>query len=236
MAFALIACTGAFAYADDVSEEELVAFGEVELWLGPDEIVVAAGESGLWLGPDEILMAEDEKAFALTAFRDLPANPTADDIRVAIEASGAKDKNRILALMYGASDPVAAYQAFNAWAQGVGDVAVVNSDYAGDSFAFGVEELFENAPEVQISDIVAGTGGPGAMAVVVTVKDGDSPKRVSSEKVAQMFEATTDVADWTKGRIKANVIDHTGKVATPVEFTVTPGDGTAERAFLRIRK
>ena len=113
---------------------------------------------------------------------------------------------------------------------------MLNSDHAGDSFAFGVEELFEHEPEVQISDVAVGTGAPGAMSVAVTVKDGDSPKPVKSAHVAQMFEATTDVADWTKGRIKANVTDRTGKVATPVEFTVTPGDGTAERAFLRIRK
>lgn len=42
--------------------------------------------------------------------------------------------------------------------------------------------------------------------------------------------------DWTEGRIKATVIDRTKDLATPVEFTVTPGDGTSEKAFLRIRK
>ena len=222
--------------AEVAPEEEVVAIGEATFWLGGDEVDVASGESVFWLGPDEIVVSTDEREFALSAFRDLPANPTVDDVRLAIEASGAKDKNRILALICGASDPVAAYQAFNAWAQGVGDVAVVNSAYAGDSYAFGVDELFENAPKVQISDIAVGTGEPGAMAVAVTVKDGDSPKRVKSANVALMFEATTDVANWTEGRIEANVTDRTKDLATPVKFTVTPGDGKAEKAFLRIRE
>ena len=113
---------------------------------------------------------------------------------------------------------------------------MLNSDHAGDSFAFGVEELFEHEPEVQISDVAVGTGAPGAMSVAVTVKDGDSPKPVKSANVAQMFEATTDVADWTEGQIEATVTDRTKDLATPVEFTVTPGDGTSEKAFLRIRK
>ena len=232
---ALVAGAGVLAWADD-APDEVVAFGETEFWLGGDEVVVATGKGVFWLGPDEFVVATGEKEFALTAFRELPENPTADDVRAAIEASGAKDSNRILALINGASDPVAAYRAFIAWAQGVGDVAVLNSDHAGDSFAFGVEELFEHEPEVQISDVAVGTGAPGAMSVAVTVKDGDSPKPVKSANVAQMFEATTDVADWTEGRIEATVTDRTKDLATPVEFTVTPGDGTSEKAFLRIRK
>ena len=236
LAAALVAGAGASVWA----AEEVVAVGEAEFWLGPVgdsvEEVVAVDEQEFWLGPDEIAVAWAEMEFVLTAFRELPENPTADEIRAAIEAVGAKDSNRILALINGADDIGAAYRAFVAWAQGVGDVAVLNSDHAGDSFAFGVEELFEHEPEVQISDVAVGTGAPGAMAVAVTVKDGDSPKPVKSANVAQMFEATTDVADWTEGRIEATVTDRTGKVATPVEFAVTPGDGTSEKAFLRIRK
>ena len=53
MAVALIACAGAFAYADDAPEEELVAFGESGLWLGPDEIVVATGEREFALMPPD---------------------------------------------------------------------------------------------------------------------------------------------------------------------------------------
>ena len=130
----------------------------------------------------------------------------------------------------------AAYRAFVAWAQGVGDVAVLNSDHAGDSFAFGVEELFENAPEVWFTDVFVNANAPGTLDVAVTVKDGSMPKPVASANVAQMFEATTDVKDWTEGRIEADVTDRTKDLATPVEFTVKPGAGMFEKAFLRIRK
>lgn len=237
MAVALIACAGAFAYADDAPEEELVAFGESGLWLGPDEIVVAAGVSGLWLGPDEILMAEDEKAFALTAFRDLPANPTADDIRAAIEASGAKDANRILALIGGADDPQAAYLAFRKWAEGCGDLAtVLTSDHAGDSFALGAEKVFGNDPKVEVSS--ASVSASGTMEIVVTVKDGEEVVAVASGKVAEMFEATNDLADWKSAetKLEPHVTDKTQGVSSSVTFTVTPGDGTSDKAFLRIRK
>ena len=214
LAAALVAGAGVSAWAEDAPEEEVVAFGDAEFWLGPDEITVATGE----------------KEFALVVFRALRSD---GDIADALRASGAVDKERILELIGSSPD---ADRAFKAWAESLGDIAVAASSHAGDSFAFGVEELFENAPEVRFTDVSVNTNASGTLDVAVTVKDGDSPKRVSSENVAQMFEATTDVADWTEGRVEANVTDRTKKVATPVEFTVTPGDGTSEKAFLRIRK
>ena len=230
-AAALVAVTGLAAYAEDVSEEEVVAFGEAEFWLGGDEVAVASGEGELfWLGPDEVAVATGEKKFPLMVFRALRSD---GDIEPALRASCAVDKARILELI-GSSPDV--YRAFKAWAEGLGDIAVAASVHAGDSFAFGVEELFESAPEVRFTDVFVNTNASGTLDVAVTVKDGGAPKRVSSANVAQMFEATTDVADWTEGRIEATVTDRTGAVATPVEFTVTPGDGTSEKAFLRIRK
>ena len=232
LAAALVAGVGAFAWAEDAPEEEVVAVGEAEFWLGGDEIAVASGESELWLGPDEIAVATDEKVFPLVVFRTLRAD---DDIAAALQASGAVDKNRIIGLI--GSSPVA-YQAFKAWAEGLGDIAVMNSGHAGDSFAFGVEELFENAPVVWFTDVSVNPNATGALDVAVTVKDGDSDKPVSPANVAQRFEATTNVADWTEGRVEVDVTDRTGteKVATPVKFTVKFADDQAKKAFLRIRK
>jgi len=179
----------------------------------------------------------DEKEFALTAFRDLPANPTAEDIRAAVEASGAKDASRILAVIQGAADPVAAYAAFRQWAEGCGDLAtVLASDYAGDSFALGAEKVFENEPKVEVSS--AKMSDSGTMEIAVTVKDGEAVVAISSEKVAEMFEATSDLADWNSAetKLEPHVTDKTQGVASPVMFEVTPGDGTSDKAFLRIRK
>ena len=51
LAAALVAAAGASAWADEATEE-VVAFAEAELWLGPDEIVEASAEASFWLGPD----------------------------------------------------------------------------------------------------------------------------------------------------------------------------------------
>ena len=51
-----------------------------------------------------------------------------------------------------------------------------------------------------------------------------------------MFEATSDLGDWDgAAKLTPAVSVETGDGAT-MRFKVTPGDGTATRAFLRIRK
>ena len=51
-----------------------------------------------------------------------------------------------------------------------------------------------------------------------------------------MFEATGDLGDWNgAAKLTPEVTVEEGDGAT-MRFTVTPGDGTAPRAFLRIRK
>ena len=64
LAAALVAAAGASAWADEATEE-VVAFAEQSLWLGPDEIVEATAEASLWLGPDEIVEASAEASFWL---------------------------------------------------------------------------------------------------------------------------------------------------------------------------
>ena len=58
---------------------------------------------------------------------------------------------------------------------------------------------------------------------------------VDQEKVAAMFEATGDLGDWT-GAALAPQVRSLGKSGDSMRFTVTPGDGSAPTAFLRIRK
>ena len=243
---ALIAEGGGMAFAADMPEEEIVDFDESEFWLGGDEVVVATGEGELWLGPyeiavatgagefwlgpDEIAVAKGEKEFALVVFRALLSN---DDIANALRASGAVDKKRICELIGSSPD---AYRAFKQWAESLGDIDVAASSYAGDSFAFGVEELFKNVPEVRFTDISVATRASGTFDVTVTVNDGGMPKLISSANVVQMLEATIDVSDWAYGRVEVDVVDRTKKVSTQVEFTIKLGDGTVEKAFFRIRK
>ena len=104
--------------------------------------------------------------------------------------------------------------------------------------------LFENEPDVEIGEVVVGSEDSGAMGasrptmtISVAVKDGERTVAVDTAKVAAMFEATSELGDWT-GEAKltptviATGIDASGKMS----FTVSPGDGAAKGAFLRIRK
>ena len=75
------------------------------------------------------------------------------------------------------------------------------------------------------------------MEITVMVKDGETPKAVASEKVAEMFEATSDLMDWTgDARLNPTVTDNTKGVSSPVRFTVQPGNGMSGKAFRRLRK
>ena len=127
-----------------------------------------------------------------------------------------------------------------------GEAAVVANEHAAAAYLLGAERLFENEPTIEIGELSVATvapmsGGEGAaatqMIVAVIVKDGERVVAVDAEKVTAMFEATGDLGDWNgAAKLTPTVsqfwIDANGKMS----FTVMPGDGTASRAFLRIRR
>ena len=140
------------------------------------------------------------------------------------------------------------YTAFKTWAGSVkgttgnaqaGEAAVVASPHAAAAYLLGAERLFANAPTVEIGEVSVGDGesaGTTAMSIAVTVKDGESVVAVNAAKVKAMFEATGDLGDWNgAAKLTPEVTVEDGEGAT-MRFKVTPGDGTAPRAFLRIRK
>ena len=110
--------------------------------------------------------------------------------------------------------------------------------------------MFENAPKVQFGEIAVGesgtqgtggTDGTGtAISVAVTVRDGEEAVKCAAEKVAAMFEATSDLGDWNGAAKMSPTVTVeepvAGDSAETMRFKVTPGDGTAPQAFLRIRK
>ena len=140
-----------------------------------------------------------------------------------------------------------------------GEAAVVANTNAAAAFLLGAERLFENAPVIEIVEAAiggkgtqeTGTQGQGtgtegiALTVSVIVKDGEDAVQCAAEKVKEMFEATGDLGDWGgSGRDGAQPSQNALPITVTVEagegdtmrFRVTPGDGTATRAFLRIRK
>ena len=80
----------------------------------------------------------------------------------------------------------------------------------------------------------------GRRGRATTAKDGGTVVAVDPVKVAAMLEATGDLGDWNGGaKLTPGVTADepaAGDSAETMRFKVTPGDGTAPRAFLRIRK
>ena len=81
-----------------------------------------------------------------------------------------------------------------------------------------------------------GTSHP-AMTIAIAVKDGDDAVKCKAKKVAEMFEATGDLGDWTGAAKLTPTVTTSGTDASgKMTFTVIPGDGTAAKAFLRIKR
>ena len=170
----------------------------------------------------------------------------------AIEAAGFADEAGVKAAIGGSPEE---YSAFKAWAGSVkgagsasgavaGEAAVVANTNAAAAYLLGAERLFENKPKVEFGEVAVGekeTQGTGiAISVAVTVCDGEEAVACAAEKVAAMFEATSDLGDWNgSAKLSLSVTVEepaAGDSAEMMRFRVTPGDGTATRAFLRIRK
>ena len=175
-------------------------------------------------------------------------------VNAAVDGVGFADAVAVKAAIGGSA---AEYAAFRTWAESVkgasggsaaaGEAAVVASPHAAAAFLLGAERLFANAPTVEIEEVAIGDGtsgtsgtsgteNRGTMTVAVAVKDGETAVAVDPEKVAAMFEATGDLGDWNgAAKLTPEVVVEDGDGAT-MRFKVTPGDGTAPRAFLRIRR
>ena len=171
----------------------------------------------------------------------LAADATAAVVTNAITSAGLADEAGVLAAVGGSG---AKYAAFRTWAEGVegGEAAVVASAYAGVSYLLGAEKPFANEPEIEFTGVeIGGSGTRGAsggvtMTVRVMVRNGADTATVDPAKVAAMFEATSDLGDWTGASRFAPVATPAGTDPDgAMRFTVTPGDGTATSAFLRIR-
>ena len=69
------------------------------------------------------------------------------------------------------------------------------------------------------------------------MKDGEKAVKCATEKVKEMFEATSDLSDWNgTAKLIPTVTVSSADTNGKMSFVVIPGDGTANRAFLRIRK
>ena len=145
------------------------------------------------------------------------------------------------------------YGMFREWALGVknrggalaGEAAVVANTNVVAAYLLGAERLFDEVPVIDIGDVgVESTsssaigGGEESIASVtvsVTVRDGDDVVSCSAERVKDMFEATSDLADWNGGAKLTPEVTVLGNDGGIMRFKVVPGDGSATKAFLRVK-
>ena len=210
---------------------------------------------GMWQGLRLVYVADD-------AIPEIDEKSDASVVDAAVDGVGFADEGVKAAIGGSAAE----YGKFKEWAGSVkgtgstsgaaaGEAAVVANTNAAAAYLLGAERLFENAPKVEFGEVSVADGEGGGlgtsrptMMVSVTVKDGEEAVKCTAEKVKEMFEATSDLGDWADGGRAAGSASQPYQNALPVaveveagegatmRFKVTPGDSTATRAFLRIRK
>ena len=224
--------------------ERTLAFGggtNTVKWVYYKDRTGADGEDCAWV--DAVTWTPSEAADPIPA---VAVDADAATVNAAVDDVGFADASAVKAAIGG---NVEEYNAFKAWADGVkgttgdalaGEAAVVANGHAAAAYLLGAERLFENEPTVEIGELVIGDGesaGTTAMTVAVTVKDGEIAVVVSAAKVSAMFEATGDLGDWNGAAKLTPTVTTSGTDANgKMTFVVTPGDGTAAKAFLRIRR
>ena len=136
---------------------------------------------------------------------------------------------------------MAEYDAFKAWVNGnnLYQPDVVANTNTTVSYLLGAERLFERAPTIEIGDVSVDENGAQetgtAINVAVIVKDGEDAVKCATEKVAGMFEATSDLGDWDGVARLAPAVTVEGSDGTTMRFKVTPDDGSSDCAFLRVK-
>ena len=165
---------------------------------------------------------------------------TAGEVNAALEDVRFADANGVKETIGGDATK---YAEFRSWARRLtdGEVAVVVSTNAVVSYLLGAERLFEKQPMIEMGDVSVGMGDGGAtghcaeVTVSVTVKDGDDALKCAIEKVAGMIEATSDLGDWGGSAKLVPIVTVEGSDGATMRFKVRFGDGTAAKAFLRVK-
>ena len=170
----------------------------------------------------------------------LPLDATPEAVTNAIESAGFADSESVMAAIGGSA---AEYAAFKTWAQSVkgvdgtaaaGEAAVVANTNAAAAYLLGAERLFGNLPNVSFGTMTVDAAAQMSLSVVV--KDGDEAVKCSADKVKDMFEATSDLENWTQLPVTVTVEEPVaGDDAWTMRFKAVPDAGVVPRAFVRIK-
>jgi len=202
---------------------------------------------GVFMGNDFDVNAVSFIEHDMDTFPNIGSDSDAATINAAIEGVGFVN---VVAVKSVIGESVEEYNAFKIWADGVkgatgdmlvGETAVASNEHATAAYLLGAAALFDNEPVIEISEVEVDDGADdpdekGAITLSVTVKDGENAVVVASEKVKEMFEATSSLDDWEGDAKLTPVVHILERNGATMRFKVTPGDGKAASAFLRIRK
>ena len=170
-----------------------------------------------------------------------PIPEISSDAEVASALAGSADEVRLKTVIATKAE----YDAYRGWvdARNLNHQSVKDSPHAWASYVLGTNVLLENEPTVEFTEAYMSNdigGGSvvvnGRMVVGVVVKDGARSVDVDAAKVASMFEATSDPANWTdvaKVELLITTVEGTGE---GVHFLVAPVNVSAETVFMRIRR
>ena len=217
----------------------------IEFMIGLLAMLLACVSAGMPIGIRTAVLGRSNVRTPAEAVPDLGVNPSEAVVREAL--SGVADTN-LTANIVNATE----YAAFREWANCVqasdgaapaGTQAVKESPRAWAAYALGATTLLDHEPTIEFGDVSivmssddgSGTRRP-AMMVSVMVKDGEKVVPVNAEKIAAMFEATSDLGDWKGASALVPRVQNIGGSGGAMRFLVTSGDGTEKNAFLRIRK
>jgi len=98
-----------------------------------------------------------------------------------------------------------------------------------------IEETDDNVYATIVEfDTARNAAGTVSMIVGVVATNAVGAVQADAAKVAEMFEATSDLGDWDGAAKLTPTVEVLDGDGATMRFRVTPGDGTSARAFLRI--
>ena len=129
------------------------------------------------------------------------------------------------------------YSAFRTWAQSMtgGEAAVAISPHAAAAYLLGANKLLGYEPTIILDALGGADVGGSGLSVAVIVKDGERIIDVDASKVKSMFEATTNLSDWSGSSKLTTTVTVEKDEGARIKFMVLPKTGSTKQMFIRIR-
>ena len=169
----------------------------------------------------------------LKSIPSISSSASASTVNATVDGVGFADPN--VKKMIGGSASV--YSAFRTWAQSMtgGEAAVAISPHAAAAYLLGANKLLGYEPTIILDALGGADVGGSGLSVAVIVKDGERVIDVDASKVKSMFEATTNLSDWSGSSKLTTTVTVEKDEGARIKFMVLPETGSNKQMFIRIR-